>query len=338
MQLQGIFSIRFILGGLIFIGFIVFYWQSLSFERFVDTPINWPDKNQALVVEKGNGLNKLASQWYQQDVITSEFYLKLFAYLNPEFKQVKVGEYQIENGETPRTLLTKLKEGKVIQYAFTIVEGTNKWQLIDLLKEEPNLIFDLAEDSAEQIKQLNLDWSNIEGWFYPDTYYFSKGTSALELLKRANQKMREVLEQEWQNRAVGLPYKNPYEALIMASIVEKETGIPSERDMIAGVFIRRLEKRMRLQTDPTIIYGIGPDFNGDITFKDLRTPTPYNTYVIKGLPPTPIAMPGRAAIHAALNPADGSALYFVATGNGGHYFSDTLEEHNRAVRKYQLRK
>lgn len=338
MQFQGIFSIRFILGSLVFLGFIGVYWQSLAFREFIDTPISWQEDQKILVVERGQGINHLAKKWYQDGIISNEFYLKLFARLYPEFKQVKVGEYTIEPGETPRSLLTKIKDGKVIQYSFTIVEGTNKWQLIELLKQDTNLTFDLSEDSSERLKQLGIDWSNIEGWFYPDTYYFSKGASALALLKRANKKMIEVLDQEWQKRALDLPYNTPYEALIMASIVEKETGIASERDLIAGVFNRRLKKKMRLQTDPTIIYGIGPDFNGDITYKDLRTATPYNTYVIKGLPPTPIAMPGRAAIHAALNPADGTALYFVATGDGGHYFSDTLDEHNRAVRKYQLKK
>jgi UPF0755 protein len=174
----------------------------------------------------------------------------------------------------------------------------------------------------------------IEGWLFPDTYFYSKGDSVTKLFKRAITKMQKVLAEEWQTKAEGLPYKNPYEALIMASIIEKETGISGERNKIAGVFVRRLNRRMKLGTDPTVIYGIGPSFNGDITFKDLRTKTPYNTRIIKGLPPTPIAMPSRASINAALHPENGDSLYFVADGSGGHYFSKTLEEHNRAVRRY----
>jgi len=310
----------------------------MAYLQFIDTPINWPDSSQVLVVKKGAGINQLSRQWEKEQVISSRVYLRLMSELNPSLKNVKVGEYWIDENETPFSLLSKLTKGEVIQYAFTIVEGTNSYQVLQQLGKNAVLTQDVKNDPAEVLKQLPIDATSIEGWFYPDTYHFPRGFSSLELLKRATQRMQQVLAEEWQTRALDLPYKNSYEALIMASIIEKETGIAAERERIAGVFVRRLQKRMRLQTDPTVIYGIGPDFNGDITFKDLRTATPYNTYVIKGLPPTPIAMPGRAAIHAALNPADGDELYFVATGDGGHYFSATLEEHNRAVRKYQLKK
>ena len=288
-------------------------------------------------VAAGTGINQLALKWLREGVIENQYYLRLLTWLEPELKQIKFGEYRIADNETPRSLLTKLSQGKVIQYPFTIVEGTNSYQLLEQLKKASHLKQDINLTVEGILKQLNIDSTHIEGWFYPDTYHFSKGDSVSALLTRATQQMQSVLAKEWQNRAVGLPYKNPYEALIMASIIEKETALASERGKIAGVFVRRLNLNMRLGTDPTVIYGIGPEFNGDITYKDLRTRTPYNTYMIKGLPPTPIAMPGQASIHAALNPEEGDALYFVATGDGGHYFSATLEEHNQAVKRW-LRK
>ena len=186
----------------------------------------------------------------------------------------------------------------------------------------------------EVIKKLGLKSNSVEGWLYPETYYYSKGDTAFSLVQRSVNQMQSVLAEEWANREQGLPLKTPYEALVLASIVEKETGISSERERISGVFIRRLQKKMRLQTDPTVIYGIGENFNGDITWKDLKTPTPYNTRIIKGLPPTPIASPSRASIYATLHPAKEEVLYFVADGTGGHHFSKTLEEHNKAVRRW----
>lgn len=334
MNLLQMRSLRIVVGSVALAIFIFSYWHWLSYKDFLSQPINWPDKKQVLVIEKGKGINQLARQWQQQNIVESSLYLRVFCWFNPEYTQIKVGEYQITDTETPVSLLQKLVSGKVIQYAVTIVEGTNSFQLLEQLKQNPHLKVDLDFESEALLQAIAIDSSHIEGWFYPDTYHVAKGSSVKELLSRAYKKMHAILQQEWQNRAPDLPYQTPYEALIMASIIEKETGIASERNKIAGVFVRRLNKKMRLQTDPTVIYGIGPSFNGDITYKDLRTPTPYNTYVIKGLPPTPIAMPGQEAIHAALHPADGKELYFVATGDGGHYFSETLEEHNKAVQRY----
>ncbi|RYZ77967.1 MAG: endolytic transglycosylase MltG, partial [Moraxellaceae bacterium] len=190
------------------------------------------------------------------------------------------------------------------------------------------------KSDSERLQILNLPVTHPEGWFFPDTYRFSKGTTDVEILTQAYNAMRKTLDELWASKAENLPYTSAYQALIMASIVEKETGIASERFDVAGVFVRRLKIGMRLQTDPTVIYGMGDNYSGNIRRQDLLTPTPYNTYTINGLPPTPIALPSKASIEAALHPAEGKSLYFVATGNGGHNFSDSLEQHNQAVARY----
>ncbi|TQV87392.1 endolytic transglycosylase MltG [Aliikangiella coralliicola] len=361
MNLKKIISIRFLFGAVLFALFLTTYWHWSAYKAFLQTRLNFAQEQNTLVVKPGHGINWLAYQWQQQGVIDNQYYLRFLCWLNPEYKNIKVGEYELEGNETPISLMQKLSEGMVIQYPFTIVEGTTSFDIFKQLNNTSEIKKDWPKvgkgkrttesqnelSSAESNQQpfdeqallieLKIEHPKLEGWLFPDTYHYGKNTSAMELLKRSVARMRKILKEEWSNRAPGLPYQNEYEALIMASIIEKETGIESEREQIAGVFVRRLQKNMRLQTDPTVIYGIGPSFNGDITYKDLRTRTPYNTYVIKGLPPTPIAMAGQASIHAALNPADGDALYFVATGDGGHKFSATLEEHNKALKEY-LRK
>ena len=221
----------------------------------------------------------------------------------------------------------------------TILEGWTFRQIMTVVQNNEVLVQALSGNTESEImEKLGRPGEKAEGRFFPDTYHFPRDTTDLDFLRRAYNTMARVLDEEWQHRDVGLPYTSPYEALIMASIVEKETSIPTERDKIAGVFIRRLQRGMLLQTDPTVIYAIGESFDGDIKDRDLALDSPYNTYVYKGLPPTPIAAPGRAAIWAALHPDEGNALYFVAMGDGHHYFSDTLAEHNRAVAKYQLKK
>ena len=324
---------RIVLGLFFLIAFWTSYWIWLDYRNFVKQPIEFNAEQQRLVIERGMGVNRLASQLHAQGLIKRPIYLKILAYLKPEYKQIKVGEYQLGQRMKPEQLLTQLSEGNVIQYAFTIVEGQTIYQVLDNLSDEKDLKQLKINEPIDLLHPLEIESTSPEGWLFPETYYFIKGDTAIDLLKRATKAMKLALMEEWQDRAAGLPYQSPYEALIMASIIEKETAIPEERDEIAGVFVRRLQKKMRLQTDPTVIYGIGPDFNGDITRKDLKTPTAYNTYVIKGLPPTPIAMPSRASIHAALHPAPGSSLYFVADGTGGHYFSETLEEHQLAVKR-----
>ena len=297
-----------------------------------------------MTLEKGWGVGRLAQYLVTKNKIESPLYLKLLAKQYPQFSKIKAGEYLIPMKIAPLALLKKLTPGEVIQYTFQIVEGQNKWEIIDkLLNQQPHLDFQLERSNKdifekEIIKKLGLEYQSIEGWLFPETYNYSKGDTAYSLIERSVRITQKVLNEEWNNRAQGLPLKTPYEALILASIIEKETGVSSERERISGVFNRRLQKKMRLQTDPTVIYGIGENFNGDITWKDLKTPTPYNTRIIKALPPTPIASPSRASIYAALHPEKEDVLYFVADGSGGHVFSNNLINHNRAVRKYILKK
>ncbi|OQX34605.1 MAG: aminodeoxychorismate lyase, partial [Candidatus Sedimenticola endophacoides] len=249
------------------------------------------------------------------------------------------GEYDIPHGTTPETLIALLVSGRVKSYSLTVIEGWTFSQLLELLAGEEAIrqTFE-GVGPAEIMQRIGHPEEHPEGRFLADTYHFPRGTTDLAFLKRAYQAQADLLASEWQRRDPELPLDAPYAALIFASIIEKETGVASERARIAGVFVRRLRKGMKLQTDPTVIYGMGKRYNGNIRKRDLLEDTPYNTYVHRGLPPTPIALPGADAIHAALHPSDGKALYFVAKGNGEHHFSATLEEHNRAVRKYQLRR
>ncbi len=324
---------RLFFGTLALLIFLASYWFWLEYREFVKQPIIFPESSRSFTLAKGTGINRLANQLQQKGLIKHRFYLKLFGYFNPQFKNLKAGEYQLAPRMTPQRLLSQLSLGRVVQYSFTIIEGQTAYEVLNNLKAETRLIPLQLTDQNSLLPVLGIDHLKLEGWFYPETYYFTKTETALSVLKRATVDMQAALQQEWQQRALNLPYTTPYQALILASIIEKETGIASERAQIAGVFVRRLQKKMRLQTDPTVIYGIGPTFNGDITRRDLKTPTAYNTYVIKGLPPTPIAMPSRESIYAALHPASGNSLYFVADGSGGHYFSETYEEHLKALRR-----
>lgn len=295
-------------------------------------------ENYVINVNKGDTLGKIAYRLQKEKILPSARWLILYARLTDK-TQVKVGEYRVKPYTTHQQLITLLQSGEVISYQVTLVEGKTFSDFLKKLHDHPKIKKTLdITDSQKVIQQLGLELAHPEGWFFPDTYQFSNGISDKQLLLQAHQKMQQVLSEEWDQRAEKLPYKNAYEALIMASIVEKETGVASERPEIAGVFVRRLQKGMRLQTDPTIIYGLGDEYKGNIRRKHLTQKTPYNTYVIDGLPPTPIAMPGREAIYATLNPKSGKSLYFVAKGDGSHYFSSTLKEHNRAVRKYQIEK
>ena len=255
--------------------------------------------------------------------------------------RIRAGEYELDAQATPRTLLDTFISGEVVQHAFTIIEGSTFATVRASLKSHDAVRQTVGDDmtDAEVMSALGFDGMHPEGRFLPETYYFTRGATDVELLQRAYRLMQDSLAQLWEQRAESLPFDTPEQALILASIIEKETALDSERERISGVFARRLDRRIRLQSDPTVIYGLGDAYDGNIRKRDLTTDTPYNTYTRGGLPPTPIAMPGRASIRAALNPAPGKALFFVATGDpdGSHYFSETLSEHNQAVRRYLAR-
>lgn len=287
-------------------------------------------------IKPGTSFTHLARQLRQQQLISNQLVFVLYGRLLGHSNKIQAGEYAITAGTTPVQLLNQFVSGAVTQYTFSIIEGWSFRQLMQAVSDNTVLENTLAGlDDAAIMERLGYKGEHPEGRFFADTYTFSKADRDIDILQRAYQKMEQVLADEWSTRDKELPYKNAYEALIMASIVEKETGLAAERKKIAGVFVRRLQKNMRLQTDPTVIYGLGDQYQGNLTRKHLLQTTPYNTYRVAGLPPTPIAMPGWEAIHAALHPAAGSSLYFVAKGDGSHYFSETLAEHTSAVKKYQ---
>ncbi|MGE8362052.1 endolytic transglycosylase MltG [Pseudomonas sp.] len=297
---------------------------TLSEERMLDVPAG---------ATPGGVLNRLESE----GVLNNAFWLRAYWRFNLQGQPLHSGEYRLTPGLTVRDMLGLWQRGEVVQYSLTLVEGWSFRQVRAALARETRLDLTLTDlTDAQLMERLGQPGVNPEGRFFPDTYRFVRGMSDLDLLKQAYTRLELVLEEEWAQRSEGLPYKTSYDALIMASMIEKETGVPHERGEIAGVFVRRLALGMRLQTDPTVIYGLGERYNGRLTRAHLREATPYNTYVIDGMPPTPIALVGREAINAALHPVDGKSLYFVARGDGSHVFSNSLEAHNRAVREYQL--
>lgn len=292
-----------------------------------------------LDVPTGTTPNRMFYRMQQDGVIRDAFWLRLYWRFNMPSVALHTGEYRMTPGMNVRDLFEAWRRGDVVQYSLTLVEGWNFRQVRSALAKHEKIrqTLDGLSDS-EVMDKLGHPGVFPEGRFFPDTYRFVRGMSDVEFLQQAYARLEEVLAKEWNERSPAAPYRDPYQALIMASLVEKETGVPQERGQIAGVFVRRLQIGMLLQTDPTVIYGMGERYNGKITRADLREPTPYNTYVIAGLPPTPIAMVGREAIHAALNPEPGSSLYFVARGDGSHVFSDDLGAHNSAVREYQIKR
>lgn len=291
-------------------------------------------------IEKGDSLDGIVDKLVAQKLAVSPFWFKVIVVQQRALKKLKTGEYELTPGLTLPQIVAIFVQGKTKQHAITFLEGWSFKEILHEIDSDPDIDHTLsATDSVmSKISGADLSVTRPEGLFFPDTYYFEKHTSDLSLLQRAYDKMQQVMQQEWLNKAEGLPFKTPYEALILASIVEKETAAVAERPLIAGVFIHRLEKHMLLQTDPTVIYGMGDSYQGDIKSKDLTTATPYNTYVVSGLPPTPISMPGRDALYAVLHPAQGDSVYFVARGDGTHVFSATLKEHNAAVNRFQRKK
>lgn len=311
--------------------------------QYLQTPLSIEETGADFEIAAGASFRRVSRDLADRGMLTRPQLFRAYARLTGQASQVHAGFYRIEPGTTPRSLLDKFTSGEVALYSFTIIEGWNRWDLLKALHEHPQIDARLTdEDWPALLDELGAETRDPEGLFLPETYRFPRGTSDRALLAQAYALMQSTLAEEWANRAPQLPVSSPYEALVLASIVEKETARADERARIAGVFTRRLEKRMRLQTDPTVIYGIGPGFNGNLTRRDLQTDTPYNTYTRRGLPPTPIALPGRASINAALHPAEGDELYFVATGigDGSHRFSTTKEQHDTAVAEYlqQLRR
>jgi UPF0755 protein len=316
---------------------ILIGWVGVAYQSVLNKPA--VQNNLVIEIEKGESFDKITRKLLAQDVDIDPFWFKIIALQRNVINKLKAGEYELTPSLTIPQILTIFAEGRAKKYTITFPEGWNLKEILQELSKHRNVNKTLQKESLTEISsQLGISEKNPEGWFFPDTYNFEKYATDVSILKRAYVKMQSVLQQEWQNKELNLPYKTAYEALIMASIVEKETGSKSERAMIAGVFTRRLAKGMLLQTDPTVIYGMGDKYKGNIRSNDLIAATPYNTYVIQGLPPTPIAMPGLDAIHAALHPDKDNKLYFVAKGDGSHQFSTTLTEHSSAVDIFQKRK
>lgn len=300
-------------------------------------PLKLQPNSQEIIIQPNSSLRSIANQLVQQGVLNEPWRFIILAKLLHKEQYLQPGSYTLNKNINPYHLLLSLNHGKTTQGSVTFIEGRTFAQMRDKLEKNDAVKYTVGTMSeAEILSLMGSTYRTAEGLFFPDTFYFDRGTTDIVLLKRSYEAMQAKLAKAWAAREANLPYKDSYQALIMASIIEKETGKASERPMIAGVFINRLRIGMRLQTDPSVIYGIGLRYDGNIRKKDLLADTPYNTYTRTGLPPTPIAMPGLASIEAALHPANTKALYFVGKGDGSHAFSNNLDEHNRAVAKYQL--
>lgn len=313
-------------------------WIHADYRSSLDRPLPIR-QSERLMVHKGQGLAAVAQELRQRRIVVEPVWLRLLAATRGVSGDLKFGEYEIPPGTTARGLLDMLVSGRSRQEPVTIIEGWTFRQMREALARHPNLRQETAGRTAEDIMALLGSPGLLpEGQFFPDTYFTGRHTSDLDILRQAHRKMRAILAAEWQDRAPNLPLNSPEEALTLASIVEKETGQASERPAIAGVFVRRLLQGMRLQTDPTVIYGI-ENYDGNIRRRDLRTDTPYNTYTRAGLPPTPIALPGLESLQAVVQPEKTDKVFFVATGepDGSHYFSATLAEHEAAVQRYLKR-
>ena len=311
----------------------------VQYQQFRDSALAIPEQELLYTVSPGSSLNQLAYDLSSRNIIEHPRFFILLGRDMDAARRLQAGEYILQQGLTPQTLLQQLVDGKVTQYELTLIEGHSFREMLLRIRDDPVLTQTLTnETDAGIMEKLGHPDQYPEGRFLPDTYYFTRGMTDIDFLARAWQAMHDQLSLAWEEREAGLPFETPDEALILASIVEKETGAVEERPVIAGVFVRRLRKGMRLQTDPTVIYGMGEAYDGNIRKRDLLKDTPYNTYTRAGLPPTPIAMPGVDAIHAVLHPARGKSLYFVAMGEGKHYFSNTLKQHNLAVDKFQKKK
>jgi UPF0755 protein len=327
------------LGLLLLAASLAIGWVWDDYQRFLEAGLPIPAGGLVYTLPPGANAASLARDLHDRGLLGHPLYLRLLARQEDLARRLQAGEYRIPGHSTPLELLRLLASGRVMQHPVTLVEGWTFAQALAAVARTEPIRHTLAGLSPEAVMaRLGRPDQHPEGRFLPDTYLFPRGSTDLQVLARALRAMDRTLEQAWQERHAGLSLTDPYQVLILASIVEKETARPEERAQIAGVFLRRLQRGMRLQTDPTVIYGLGPNFDGNLRRADLEQDTPYNSYTRAGLPPTPIALPGREAILATVRPADGNSLYFVAKGDGSHQFSATLEAHNRAVRQYQLRR
>ena len=315
---------------------IIFSFMVFWFISYLFLPLNVTEENSSFEVVGGSNLNEITEQLVEVKVLRDSFRFKLLTFILAKRESLKRGHYKLEADATALDLLDMLAEGKESLYSIYFAEGLTSSEMLNKIKENKHIKKTLKSYDKENIlKVISSDKKYLEGLFFPDSYYFYKDTSDIEILQNAHRVLNKKLQSAWDNRAEELPYENMYEALIIASIIEKEVGVLEEARIIAGVFVNRINIGMPLQSDPTVIYGMGKKFKGNITRKDLKKDTPYNTYTRKGLPPSPISLPSLNSIEAALNPEATSALYFVAKGNRRHHFSATLKEHNKAVNKYQ---
>jgi UPF0755 protein len=327
-----------LLGIAILVGSFFIGWLMLDLREDLNTPLMQLETPQAYEVPAGSGLISVAADLGKRGYLRHPRYLAWYARLLGKTDRIVAGEYLLLPGITPLGLLEKITIGDVTRYTLTIPEGWTFHQFMELLRGQPKIAhtLDPALDDAGIMTAIGHAGEHPEGMFFPNTYQFIAGITDVAMLRTAYDAMQQQLQHAWETRAADVPLATPYEALILASIIEKETAVDTERARIAGVFARRLRMKMRLQTDPTVIYGLGLDFDGRLRRRDLLADTPYNTYTRHGLPPTPIALPGAASLRAAVNPAPGEDIFFVSRGDGTHYFSSTLEAHQAAVRKFQL--
>ena len=318
------------------------FWGYQKLTEFVHTPVN-VTQDQLLTIERGTTGSKLAALLEQEKILEHADLLPWLLKLQPQLNKVKAGTYSLTGVKTLQDLLDMINSGKEAQFSVKFIEGKTFKEWRKNLENAPHLKQTLQGKSDKEIMALLdipaiakavYEWNNMDGWLYPDTYNYTPNSTDLELLKRSTTRLQKALDKAWNERDENLPLADPYQMLILASIVEKETGIASERPQVASVFINRLKANMKLQTDPTVIYGMGESYTGNIRKKDLETITPYNTYMIEGLPPTPIAMVSESALQAVAHPAKTDFYYFVADGSGGHKFTRNLNEHNKAVQEY----
>lgn len=332
---------RWLVGGLL-AAVLVVSAAIVIVARALDEPLNLEltgaeARDYVFEVPPGSSLQAVGNRLAAEGLLTTPRLFSWYGALTGRAQNIQAGEYLLQPGVTQRTLLEQLVDGKVLLHSLTIIEGWTVRELLAVIGRHAALVKTLSATSAPALaKELELRYEHAEGLFFPDTYRFAKGTTDAEFLRRAHASMQETLERVWASRALDLPIDTPYEALTLASIIERETGLATERRQVAGVFTRRLEQGWRLETDPTVIYGLGAEFDGNLRRRDLVTDSPYNTYTRTGLPPTPIALPGLGSLEAAVGPASGDAMFFVASGksDGSHIFSATLAEHNRAVQRY----